>query len=210
MRVQIPPGAPILKIMQKQDSHILFIGSSTAENPELNNIAAVNVDGSQCAEALKCSNGAYGSITVTNLVVGGYEDVLDVNRGKFCRFYLPEVVSTGRTIATIKGEFNCIFVEVRKIASHGKEVDFDIGNHSDQSPKVYSQRGKNCTIQVKEAVGNYVTVRVLNADLPTINVAPGIKIKYLFPWPWLGPLRWVFVAGWEWVVRPICNLFKKN
>lgn len=196
--------------MQKQDSHILFIGSSTAGNPELNNVTALNVDGSQCAEALKCSNGAYGSITVNGVSTGGYEDVLDINRGKYCSFCLNRGEATGRAIATVKGEFNSIYIFINNIAKHGKEVDFDIGNHSDQSPKVYSQRGKNCTIQVNGAVGNYITVRVLNADLPTINVAPGIKIKYLFPWPWLGPLRWVFVAGWEWVVRPICNLFKKN
>ncbi len=196
--------------MQKQDSHILFIGSSTANDFSLNHLVAENVDGNQCAEALKCSNGSSGSITVTGVSIGGYEDVIDVNRGNSCSFYLNRAEATGRTIATVKGEFNSIFIFINNLAKHGKEVDFDIGNHSDQSPKVYSQRGKNCKIYVNEAAGNYITVRVLNADLPEIKVGPNIKIKYLFPWPWLGPFRWVFVAGWEWVVRPVYNLFTQN
>ena len=193
----------------KEDSHVLFIGRPTAEDPRLNNLIAETVDGSQCSEALKCSDGVNGSISVRNIAVGGYEDVLDVNRGENCYFSLNRVEPTGRAIATIKGRFNNIALTIFKIEEHGSEVDFDIGNHSDQSPKIYSQRGKNCRIKVYHAKDNYITVRVLNANLPEIEVGPNIKIKYLFPWPWLGPFRWGFVAGWEWVVRPLCNLLTK-
>lgn len=194
-----------------EDSHILFIGSSTINDPVLNHITAENVDGSNCSETIKCSNGSNGTISVFGKAIGGYEDVLDVNRGNNCSFFIHEAVATGRTVATVKGNFCNIFTKINDVIQHGKEVDFDIGNHSDQAPRVYIDRGKSCIISVDRAVGNYITVRVLNAELPDIVVSSDIKVKYLFPWPWLGRFRWVFVAGWEWVVRPIgLKLFKKK
>lgn len=57
----------------KDDSHILFIGSPTSSDKALNNVTVDGlVDGSNCAEALKCSNGLDGSITVNGCVIGGY------------------------------------------------------------------------------------------------------------------------------------------
>ena len=75
-----------------EDSHILFIGSSTINDPVLNHITAENVDGSNCSETIKCSNGSNGTISVFGKAIGGYEDVLDVNRGNNCSFFIHEAL----------------------------------------------------------------------------------------------------------------------
>lgn len=166
------------------------------------------VDGTRKVEAVKVSNAT--NLTVNaGFVYGGAEDCLDMNRGNSCNFHFIVAHPRGKFLTTLKGGASYVRLVVDYLSAHGEEVDIDVGNHSDQAPRVWLDRAKNVSIHIEKSSDGVVYARVLNADVPTITTGNGVKVKWLFPWPWLGVFRWFFVAAWEWVVRPIQNLFKK-
>lgn len=109
-------------------------------------------------------------------IFGGREDCVDMNN--YCSNILIEDVkvhSGGKYCFTIKGGSRDITLKDIVVEGHGKEVDIDIGNWSDQS----SELTTNVILEnVTSLNGTPVTVRVLWADKPTI-IGGNIKLKVI-------------------------------
>lgn len=127
------------------------------------------------------------NLTVNAVVVeGGAEDVLDVNRQCVnCTVNIADAYPRGNFVSTQKGQSDKITVNITRQHGHGKEVDHDYGNHSDQG----NGYTKGCTLSAKEVTGEIITVRTLRyAGKPTLQGGP---FKFVFPWPspkWLHDL----------------------
>lgn len=133
-------------------------------------------------DALKLS-GVSGLFVFAGQVKGGSEDVIDVNHCTVCNITIAEAFPQGKYIATIKGGSRNISLSVISQVGHGKEVDYDLGNWSDQSQE------KTTGISLF-AQGETATVRAINSDKPNLNS--------LCSWKYSGWLR-----GWFPIVQKL-------
>ena len=113
-----------------------------------------------------------------DVIFGGKEDCVDCNnRAEEIAVYATLFRPQGKYLATIKGGCAGVFL-IGRVYGHGKEVDVDLGNWSDQSQEE--------TIGVKLALesndGKPITIRVLNAKKPKLLDGTG-PYKYVFPHP---------------------------
>lgn len=132
-----------------------------------------DVNPNDFSDILKLSN-ASNIIVKDCYIFGGKEDCVDMNRG--CNNILIEntkVKSNGLYCFTIKGGTKNVTLKDIVIENHGKEVDIDLGNWSDQSNELTT----NIVLDnVKCLNGDSVTVRVLWADTPTV-IGGNVKVK---------------------------------
>lgn len=109
-------------------------------------------------DTLKIS-GCRRLIVKAKKVVGGKEDVLDINHSHQCEVRIEEAVPRGRFVGTTKGGSSDILVVVGKVTGRAKETEFDFGNWSDQS----NAKTGPCAILVGESTEGVVRARLLNA-----------------------------------------------
>lgn len=128
------------------------------------------------ADALKLS-GVVDLTVYADYVVGGREDVVDINRCKNVTVVLSEVIVMGRYLATIKGGSTNIVVHVHDAVGRGTETDFDIGNWSDQSmartTHVFLWYGKSSHV---------MRCRVLHGWVPALDGGPWVVNKSFKGW----------------------------
>lgn len=116
------------------------------------------------ADSLKLSGVVDLTVNVGK-IVGSREDVVDINHCKNVQVLIGEVYVKGKYLATIKGGSDGIYVQIAEQNSHGSEVDFDLGNWSDQS----MERTKNVEIESRQFFEwSPVTIRVLHAWRPKL------------------------------------------
>lgn len=122
------------------------------------------------------------TVEVRGVLPGGREDCIDINN--HCRNVTVWVSDgmhpNGNYAATIKGGSSDIEI-IGKLLSHGKVVDFDLGNHSDQSDNTT----REVSLMVESPSGDVITWRRLNATTP--HLKPGQRWKRKFKLP--GELR---------------------
>jgi hypothetical protein len=151
--------------------------------PLTEHVGDIDADPAQWEDALKVS-GCINLTVTANVVRGGREDVLDVNHSRNCTVIIEDAYPRGNFVSTIKGESDGITFIVKRQHGHGKDVDYDLGNHSDQG----DGNTRNVLIQA-DAFGEPVTVRTLRyAGKPQLKGGP---FRYVFPWPqpkWLHDL----------------------
>lgn len=136
--------------MKKPDVNLLSFNGDLAGNVWLNGVKIfdasepgirvytiegdVDANPSQYADAVKFSGVRRLHVIVTGIIYGGAEDCVDVNN----KCYQVTLVALGgfrargNFVGTIKGGSKQITIR-GEVLSHGTEVDFDFGNHSDQS-----------------------------------------------------------------------------
>lgn len=132
-------------------------------------------------------------------VRGGLEDCADLNNEvNNVRLKAASWQSGGKFCFTIKGGASNVTIE-GPITNHGKEVDVDLGNWSDQSKKKTTGVYLNLTTPDHSPI----IVRVLQADEPTFAPGSG-PYKYAFPSP-KNPLHGFFV----WCFKTGLGLYKK-
>lgn len=153
------------------------------------------------ADALKFS-GVQRLRVVVDRVVGGREDCVDVNN--HCRDV--EVVARlgfvprGKYVATIKGGSRNITLR-GPVLGHGTEVDFDCGNHSDQS----DNETQGITLDLWTPDGSAITWRQLNGS--DIRLREGqawravLRIRGGF---WRNLFAKVYAFGKKHMGLPIC------
>lgn len=141
------------------------------------------------SDTLKVTDSADGVIFV-NRVVGGKEDCLDVNNhAENIIIGTPDTVwePKGKFAWTVKGGSRKITIN-GVLKGHGKEVDLDLGNWSDQSSKPTTQ----IVLNVRSYDGSPITYRVLNADKPRFLVGVKVKNKFTLPKALRGLFLYVF------------------
>jgi len=146
-------------------------------------------------DTLKFSNGV-DRVVVTddNTVWGGSEDCVDMNAVTNCSVRAKGFMPRGLFCATVKGGAHGAFIQ-GELLGHGSEVDFDLGNWSDQS----RAKTGSAILDVTSADGSPITYRVLNAERPVL-AGPG-PWRNVFPWVRLGPLHTAIVAAWSLYMR---------
>lgn len=127
-------------------------------------------------DALKIS-GCDNLTVYADVVRGGNEDVVDINHSRNCSVFINDAHPRGNFVLTCKGESDNITLTVYRQRGHGKEVDYDYGNHSDQGDGTT----KNSRLSVKGVLdGGPAVVRVLRATTPQLDGGP---FKFAFPNP---------------------------
>lgn len=114
-------------------------------------------------DTLKISHCKNGTVRAGR-VVGGSEDCLDLNN--HCEKLVIEAdlwEPRGDYLATIKGGSHAITVRGR-VRGHGRVVDIDLGNISDQSDDATT----GVALDLLHEAGEPITVRVLNALEPQL------------------------------------------
>lgn len=114
-------------------------------------------------DTLKISHCKNGTVRAGR-VVGGLEDCLDVNN--HCEDLVIEAAvwePRGDYLATIKGGSHRITLR-GLVRGHGRVVDIDLGNISDQSDDASTE----LTLDLRHEAGEPITVRVLNALEPRL------------------------------------------
>jgi hypothetical protein len=151
-----------------------------------------NVDGSggtpPYSDAVHFSY-ATGWTVHADSIIGGKEDCIDINnRSMAVNVSVNKLYSNGEYVCTIKGGSRGITIS-GTIYAHGKTVDVDLGNWSDQSHDVT----RGVILDLVTVDGSPVTYRVLNADKPTFAPGSGpYQSTFVLP-PWLvGPVWWVW------------------
>lgn len=156
------------------------------------------------ADTIKCSTGLANFEGLFGIVHSGYEDVVDVNNR--CQYVNLKaslwVLNRCRMGFTVKGGSSCVRLS-GPVRGHGREVDIDLGNASDQSHELTEGVVLNLW---PENQGDYLTVRVLGAKLPLEEPGSG---PYRYIYPWKNKLLRVFSvkAFLEW--RRIMKRFKR-
>ncbi|MFZ9725621.1 MAG: hypothetical protein ACO3EH_00310 [Ilumatobacteraceae bacterium] len=120
--------------------------------------------GSEISDTLKFTSRLTDFVGCFNVVYGGKEDCVDINnhcRGLHIRANLW--VPQGKYLATIKGGSKHIQLS-GTVRGHGKEVDIDIGNISDQSDDPTGPVYLNLTHEN----GDPITIRVINGEAPRL------------------------------------------
>jgi len=136
---------------------------SIANNPSVGAVVLGNLwaDPTVHADAFKLTNSRHGLIHLGH-VKGGYEDCLDVNNHAEnitieADLWQPQ----GNYLATIKGGSRDVTLR-GKVRGHGRIVDIDLGNVSDQSDDVTGP----IALHLKHELGEPITVRVLGSQAP--------------------------------------------
>lgn len=149
------------------------------------------------SDTLKITSGVKNvAVVVHGTLAGGSEDCVDMNnRAAGCIVHADRWAPRGKFLATIKGGTTDWHLS-GAVVSHGMETDIDLGNWSDQCQEI-TGRG---VLELVSTTGRPIRVRVLHAEMP--EFAPGTgPYRYVFPWPWLGPVRPLLVAAWRLVRR---------
>lgn len=113
------------------------------------------------ADTLKITDCTDGTIDA-GYIKGGYEDCIDINN--HCEYLHIEaeiLEPTGNYVCTIKGGSKWVYIK-GVVRGHGKVVDVDLGNISDQSDNLTEYVSLCLTHENKEPI----TVRVLGATDP--------------------------------------------
>lgn len=127
------------------------------------------------ADALKVSNASNGVI-YAGAIVGGYEDCVDLNNHCSDVTIIADLWEPkGDYLATIKGGSNHIQLH-GIVRGHGKVVDIDIGNISDQSDDLTTM----VMLNLKHEAGEPITIRVLGGDKPVLINEATQKYVYKF------------------------------
>lgn len=151
-------------------------------------------DGKPWSDVLKLSNSANGSVRAGH-VVGGAEDCVDVNN--HCAFLTIEAAlwePRGDYLATIKGGSRNITLR-GTVRGHGKVVDVDLGNVSDQSDDVTGP----IELDLVHEGGEPITVRMLNAVTP--KFANGARQRYVISFQIPGFWRSLFSKAYKLLKR---------
>jgi len=130
------------------------------------------------SDALKVTDSSDGFIKVGH-VIGGREDCVDVNN--HCSDLVIEAVlwePRGLYLATIKGASKRITLR-GPVVGHGKVVDVDLGNVSDQSDDLT----RDIRLDLTNLNGEPITVRVLGSDRPTLLNSHLQEYKIVFELP---------------------------
>ena len=129
------------------------------------------------SDTVKITSGCADFKLTADAIYGGKEDCVDINN----RCVGIEVVANfhpqGKYVATIKGGVRGVLLK-GILNGHGKEVDIDLGNWSDQS----SQKTQGVKLDLVAYDQSPVTVRVLNAEKPVLVPGSG-PYRYVFPHP---------------------------
>jgi len=107
-------------------------------------VGDIDADPALWEDALKVSGCDYLTVHA-GVVKGGNEDVLDVNHSRHVVVNIEDAYPRGKYVSTQKGASDDITVNVRRQHGHGKEVDYDYGNHSDQGDGYTT----NCKLNVE-------------------------------------------------------------
>lgn len=120
-------------------------------------------------------------VTIQNCTIpGGSEDCVDLNNNcenilvQNCHFH-----PNGEYGSTIKGGTHDVHYLNVVFDAHGKDVDIDLGNWSDQN--TVDKTTKVTLENVTAADGKPVVVRVLYADRPTV-IGGNVQVKVIWPW----------------------------
>lgn len=129
-------------------------------------------------DTLKITSRAEDITVIAEEIRGGKEDCVDINNhaysiGVLAKRWFPQ----GKYLATIKGGASRISL-TGDVYSHGKEVDVDLGNMSDQSREPVT----GVSLALRSQTGKPVVVRVLNAEKPLLARDTG-PYRYAFPHP---------------------------
>lgn len=178
--------------------------------PHDNNRAVVlneTVYGEGYDDAIKLTTKLENFDLEAGIVEGGSEDVVDINNeSHHIDVSIAGWKSNGQYNATIKGGSHDIRLN-GLIITHGKKVDVDLGNWSDQSDK----KTYNIELALRSIGGRKIKVRVLKADKPTF-INSDVNYEYAFPSP-NNPLHgffvWSFFTGLG-LYKKVAKLFKKN
>ena len=147
------------------DGRLLF---SASEPGMRAHVIDGDLDGTGYSDALKLSGCARLHVIVLGRVIGGSEDVVDINHSSDCIVDIARSEPRGRYLATIKGGSSNISITTKQ-HGHGSEVDFDIGNWSDQGG---GKRTTGVSIASLTDDGSPVSVRVLHGWSPRL-IGPG-------------------------------------
>ena len=146
--------------MSKPDNNLYSICNQT-------NIGCCHIGdvlaSTQHADALKITNSKNGIINAGK-IIGGYEDCVDINNHCSGVTIIAELWEPrGDYLATIKGGSSVIQLH-GIVRGHGKVVDIDIGNISDQSDDLTTM----VMLNLKHEDGDPITIRVLGGDKPIL------------------------------------------
>lgn len=131
------------------------------------------------------------NISILNSVIpGGTEDCVDLNNNcENINIVDTQVAPGGEYGFTIKGGTHHVSLVNVVFQTHGKTVDIDLGNWSDQNTK---DKTKDIALHnVTSSDGKPVRVRVLWADKPTVI---GGNVKLIVYPSWLVAI-WRFFRG---------------
>lgn len=136
------------------------------------------IDGSAGSDALKVTDSADGRIRVGQ-IIGGREDCVDVNNHAkgievVCELYEPK----GDYVITAKGGSRDLTF-AGFVRGHGRVVDVDLGNLSDQSDDLTT----GVRLNLVHESGEPITVRVLGAEDPVfVNQATqAYRVTFALP-----------------------------
>lgn len=150
-------------------------------------------DPRQHSDALKVTDCTDGVVEVHH-VKGGREDCCDINN--HCREILVMAdlwEPQGDYVFTVKGGSARVTL-VGRIRGHGRVVDVDLGNISDQSDDITGPVLLNLTHES----GDPITVRVLGATRPIIlNPAQRYQVNVVIP----GVFRSLFLKAYKLLKR---------
>lgn len=141
------------------------------------------------SDTLKVTDSSDGVIYVDR-VIGGKEDCLDVNnRAENVIIGTPETIwePRGKYAWTVKGGSKRITIN-GILKGHGKVVDLDLGNWSDQSNEPTTEVHLN----VRSHDGSSITYRVLNADTPMFLMGTRVNNEFTLPKALRGLFLWVY------------------
>ena len=142
------------------------------------------------SDALKISLSSKGFVSA-GTIVGGKEDCVDINN--HCRDIQVQAtlfVPQGDYAFTIKGGSEDITV-TGVVRGHGKVVDVDLGNVSDQSDDLT----RRVSICLTHENGEPITIRVLGCENPKLLNAGAQKYVYTFRlWK---PFRGLFLKTYK-------------
>lgn len=148
------------------------------------------IDGSAGSDALKVTDSDHGLIRVDH-IIGGREDCVDVNNHAAnvvveCMLFEPR----GDYVGTIKGGSENVVIR-GTVRGHGKVVDFDLGNVSDQSDDLT----RNVRFDLIHEAGEPITLRILGCENPTFLNAEVQKYVVIFAIP--RPFRALFLKVYK-------------
>jgi hypothetical protein len=144
------------------------------------------------SDTLKFSNVQRGTVSYGE-IWGGKEDCIDFNRGcQHITVWRTKLKSQGEYCCTIKDSSDISLVDVT-VTGHGKVVDMDLGNWSDQGSDIT----RNVLLeQVRAEDDQPVVVRVLWAEPPTV-IGGNVVVRGILPFTGTGKLNLAIVWLWR-------------
>ena len=117
-------------------------------------------------DLLKISGCVRLSLTVDSIYGQGcLEDAIDINHSHDISIVVNDLYPGDKYCSTIKGGSTNIRIVVGRQHGHGSEMDYDLGNFSDQS----NAKTTGVSLHINTVDRTPVTVRVLTADKPILE-----------------------------------------